>query len=91
MITLLDTNRRVLQQHNGIKRTSYTLENLQQNRTYTLMLQARNIAGYGKSANVTVATLEAGKNIFHTAIHILIYTSVVRLHVRLLAWHSLVG
>ena len=61
MITLLDANRHVLQTHSGIKGTFFTLKNLQQNRTYILMLQARNIAGYGQAANVTVKTLEAGK------------------------------
>ena len=61
MITLLDVNRHVLQTHSGIKGTFFTLKNLQQNRTYILMLQARNIAGYGQAANVTVKTLEAGK------------------------------
>lgn len=59
MITLLDANRHVLQTHSGIKGTFFTLKNLQQNRTYILMLQARNIAGYGQAANVTVKTLEA--------------------------------
>lgn len=59
MITLLDANRHVIQTHSGIKGTFYTLENLQQNRTYILMLQARNIAGYGRAENVTVKTLEA--------------------------------
>ena len=61
MITLLDANRHVLQTYSGIKGTFFTLKNLQQNRTYILMLQARNIAGYGQAAKVTVKTLEAGK------------------------------
>ena len=64
MITLLDANRHVIQTHSGIKGTFYTLENLQQNRTYILMLQARNIAGYGRAENVTVKTLEAGKDLY---------------------------
>ena len=60
-ITLLDVNRRVLQQRNGVKQTSVTMQNLRQNRTYIIVLQARNIVGYGESVNGTVKTLEAGK------------------------------
>ena len=60
-ITLLDVNKTVLQQHGGIKTTSITLQNVQQNRTYIFVVQARNAVGYGKSANASVTTLEAGK------------------------------
>lgn len=59
--TLLDVNRTVLQQNNGTKTTSTTFENVQQNRTYIFVVQARNVVGYGKSANASVTTLEAGK------------------------------
>ena len=59
--TLLDVNRTMLQNHTEIKRTSITLQNVQQNRTYIFVVQARNVVGYGKSANASVTTLEAGK------------------------------
>ena len=59
--TLLDVNRTVLQQHKAIKSTSITLKNVQQNRTYIFVVQARNVVGYGKSANFTVTTLAAGR------------------------------
>ena len=59
--TLLDVNRTVLQQHRGRKTTSITLQNVQQNRTYIFVVQARNVVGYGKSTNASVTTLEAGK------------------------------
>ena len=59
--TLLDVDRTVLQQQRGIKRSSITFQNVQQNRTYIFVVQARNVVGYGKSANASVTTLEAGK------------------------------
>ena len=59
--TLFDVNRTVLQQHTGIKTTWITLQNVQQNRTYIFVVQARNVVGYGKSANASVTTLEEGK------------------------------
>ena len=59
--TLLDVNMTVVQQHRGIKRTSITFQNVQQNGTYIFVVQARNVVGYGKSANASVTTLEAGK------------------------------
>ena len=59
--TLLDMNRTVLKQEKGIKRTSITFKDVQQNRTYIFVVQARNVVGYGKSANASVTTLEAGK------------------------------
>ena len=65
-ITLLDVDKNLLQQHDGIKETYFTLRNLQQNRTYIFILQARNIGGYGESANASVTTFEAGKeNVFY--------------------------
>ena len=62
MITLLDASSSEVLQQNRTKETSFTLQNLQQNKTYICILQARNIVGYGQSANATVTTLEAGKN-----------------------------
>lgn len=60
-ITLLYANKSLLQQHSGIKNTWFTLKNLQQNRTYIFILQAKNVVGYGEPSNVSVSTLEAGK------------------------------
>lgn len=62
MVTLLDANNNVQQKPAGIREHNYTLQNLKHNRTYTIFVQARNAIGYGKSANATVSTLEAGKN-----------------------------
>ena len=58
--TLLDMNRTVVEKDKGIKRTSITIKDVQQNRTYIFVVQARNVVGYGKSANASVTTLEAG-------------------------------
>ncbi|KAL9965831.1 hypothetical protein ACROYT_G029682 [Oculina patagonica] len=58
-ITLLYVNKSILQQQSGIKVTYFTLHNLQQNRTYIFIVRARNVVGYGVSANVSVTTLEA--------------------------------
>ena len=63
-ITLLEANSSVQQSQSGIRETFYTLRHLRQNRTYTLLLQARNVVGYGNSANATVSTLAAGKMLF---------------------------
>ena len=52
------------QRQSGIRETFYTLRHLRQNRTYILLLQARNVVGYGNSANATVSTLAAGKMLF---------------------------
>ena len=60
-ITILEENYRMIQQHHGIKQTFFSFQNLKQNRSYIVFLQARNIVGYGESANGTVRTLEAGK------------------------------
>ena len=53
----------------GIKQNKYILQNLKHNRTYTLLLQAGNVVGYGKPANVTVSTLQAGKLVIHSFVH----------------------
>ena len=62
MITLLHANGSMLRRQNAIKETSLHLKHLRQNRTYIVILQARNIVGYGESKNITVTTLEAGEN-----------------------------
>ena len=51
----------MIQQYHGIKQTFFNSQNLKQNRPYIVFLQARNIVGYGESANGTVRTLKAGK------------------------------
>nr|XP_058971305.1 neural cell adhesion molecule 1-B-like isoform X2 [Pocillopora verrucosa] len=58
-ITILEENYLMTQQHHGIKQTFFSFQNLKQNRSYIVFLQARNIVGYGESANGTVRTLEA--------------------------------
>jgi len=63
-IALLDANNNVQRNHSGIREMCYTFRNLRQNRTYMIVLQARNVVGYGGSTNVTVSTLEAGKMLF---------------------------
>ena len=63
-IALLDANNNVQRNHSGIRETFYTFRNLRQNRTYMIVLQARNVVGYGGSTNATVSTLEAGKMLF---------------------------
>ena len=40
--------------------SSLVIENLKRNRTYTVIIQARNEVGYGKSANISAKTLLAG-------------------------------
>lgn len=62
MITLLHENGSMVRRQNAIKETSLHLKHLRQNRTYIVILQARNIVGYGESKNITVTTLEAGEN-----------------------------
>ncbi|XP_022790268.1 uncharacterized protein LOC111329763 isoform X1 [Stylophora pistillata] len=59
MITLLHVNGSIVKSQNAIKETSFDLKHLSQNRTYIVMLQARNIVGYGESENITVTTLVA--------------------------------
>ncbi|CAH3154297.1 unnamed protein product, partial [Pocillopora meandrina] len=58
-ITILEENYRMIQQYHGIKQTFFNSQNLKQNRSYIVFLQARNIVGYGESANGTVRTLKA--------------------------------
>lgn len=74
-ITLLNANKSLLQRHSGIKNTWFTLRNLQQNRTYIFILQAKNAVGYGEPSNVSVSTLEAGKKMIYL---ILVSRSVSR-------------
>ena len=53
--------RKRVRQYNEITTSSLVIENLKRNRTYIVMIQARNEVGYGKSANITATTLLAGK------------------------------
>ena len=57
-IRLLDAENKVQQVHQGIRNNYFSLRNLRQNRTYVIVLQSRNVIGYGKEKNVTVSTLE---------------------------------
>ncbi|XP_068734303.1 uncharacterized protein [Montipora capricornis] len=58
-ITLLDWKNNVKYNQSGIKENNYTIYNLHQNRNYTVVLEARNLIGYSKPANVTFWTLKA--------------------------------
>ena len=60
-IILLDANKNRIQVRSGINENNYTVRNVKHNRTYVILLQARNVVGYGNPANVTVSTLEAGQ------------------------------
>lgn len=60
-ITIIDMNN-VQRATSRIHENNFTLQNLRQNRTYRILIQARNVVGYGNSANASVSTLEAGKN-----------------------------
>ena len=60
-IRLLDAENKVQQVHQGKRNNYFSLRNLRQNRTYVIVLQSRNVIGYGKEKNVTVSTLEGGK------------------------------
>ena len=57
-IRLLDAENKVQQVHQGIRNNYFSLRNLRRNRTYVIVLQSRNVIGYGKEKNVTVSTLE---------------------------------
>ena len=78
-ITLLDANKKEQQMQSGIKQNKYTFQNLKHNRTYTILLQAGNIVGYGKLANVSVSTLQAGKAIIQ-GFCISVSSSVIDIH-----------
>ena len=60
-IRLLDAENKKEQVYQGIRNNYFSLRNLRQNRTYVIVLQSRNVIGYGKEKNVTVSTLEGGK------------------------------
>ena len=60
-IRLLDAENKKEQVYQGIRNNYFSLRNLTQNRTYVIVLQSRNVIGYGKEKNVTVSTLEGGK------------------------------
>lgn len=52
-----------IRQYNGITSSSLVIENLKRNRTYIVIIEARNEVGYGKSTNVSATTLLAGTTI----------------------------
>ena len=49
-----------VRQYNRITSSSLVIENLKRNRTYIVIIQARNEVGYGKSANISATTLLTG-------------------------------
>ena len=53
------THKRV-RQYNRITSSALVIENLKRNRTYIVVIQARNEVGYGKCTNVSATTLPAG-------------------------------
>ena len=55
-------------QREWITSSSLVIENLKRNRTYIVIIQARNEVGYGKSANITATTLLAGTTIYSQAL-----------------------
>ena len=57
-IRLFDAENKEQQVHQGIRNNYFSLRNLRRNRTYVIVLQSRNVIGYGKEKNVTVSTLE---------------------------------
>ena len=57
-IRLLDAENKEEQVYQGIRKNYFSLRNLRRNRTYVIVLQSRNVIGYGKEKNVTVSTLE---------------------------------
>ncbi|XP_074633212.1 uncharacterized protein LOC141891999 isoform X2 [Acropora palmata] len=60
-IVFLDVNKKEQKLLKGITGNAYTLQDLRQNRNYTIIIYARNDVGYGKPANVTISTLEAAR------------------------------
>ena len=59
-LTLLDSNNIVQQNQSQIRGTNHTFFNLQQNRQYNIVLEARNAIGYSKPSNNIVRTRKAG-------------------------------
>lgn len=59
-LTLLDSNNIVQQNQSQIRGTNHTFFNLQQNRQYNIVLEARNVIGYSKPSNNIVRTRKAG-------------------------------
>ena len=49
-----------VRQKNWITSSSLSIGNLKRNRTYIVIIQARNEVGYGKSANISATTLPEG-------------------------------
>ncbi|XP_067052262.1 fibronectin type III domain-containing protein 3B-like [Acropora muricata] len=58
-LTLLDSNNIVQQNQSQIRGTNHTFFNLQQNRQYNIVLEARNAIGYSKPSNNIVRTRKA--------------------------------
>ncbi|CAH3175068.1 unnamed protein product, partial [Porites lobata] len=57
-IRLLDAENKVQQVHQGKRNNYFSSRKLRRNRTDVIVLQSRNVIGYGKEKNVTVSTLE---------------------------------
>ena len=57
-IRLLDAENKVQQVHQGKRNNYFSRRNLRRNRTDVIVLQSRNVIGYGKEKNVTVSTFE---------------------------------
>ena len=61
-----------VRQFNGITSSSKSIGDLKRNRTYIVIIQARNEVGYGKSANTSATTLLEGttnhSHLFHLKI-----------------------
>lgn len=48
------------EEYTAVGRTSLVAKNLARNRTYVVVIQARNEVGFGETANITATTLLAG-------------------------------
>ena len=51
----------IKEEYTGLTTTSLLIENLARNGTYVIEIQARNEVGYGEIANISAATVSAGK------------------------------
>ena len=51
----------VIRQLATITETSLEIKNLARNRTYVIEIKARNVVGFGQSAEIRATTLSAGK------------------------------
>lgn len=82
MITLLDANKTQRQMRNEITDSNYTIQNVKQNKTYMILIRARNVVGYGEPTNATVSTLEAARPVI---LHIATAPSVMSVNI---SWNS---